>query len=63
MNKDLMGLMAFPSIISGMMGGSCSDGNVNLRAPGVPPKLYGQNLAMRHRAKNHKAKRKGKRKK
>ncbi|MBR1494858.1 MAG: hypothetical protein IJ601_07420 [Acidaminococcaceae bacterium] len=63
MNKDLMGLMAFPSIISGMMGGSYSDGNVNLRAPGVPPKLYGQNLAMRHRAKHHKAKRKGKRKK
>ena len=63
MNKDLMGLMAFPSIISDMMGGSYSDGNVNLRAPGVPPKLYGQNLAMRHKAKRHKSTRTGRRKK
>jgi len=57
------GLMAIPGMIAGLVGGSYTDGNVNLRAPGVPPKLYGQNLAMRHKAKRHKPKRTGRRKK
>ena len=57
------GLMAIPGMISGLVGGSYTDGKVNLRAPGVPPKLYGQNLAMRHKAKRHKPTRTGRRKK
>lgn len=57
------GLMAIPGMIAGLVGGSYTDGNVNLRAPGVPPKLYGQNLAMRHKAKRHKPTRTGRRKK
>ena len=57
------GLMAIPGMIAGLVGGSYTDGNVNLRAPGVPPKLYGQNLAMRHKAKRHKPKHTGRRKK
>ena len=57
------GLMAIPGMIAGLVGGSYTDGNVNLRAPGIPPKLYGQNLAMRHKAKRHKPKHTGRRKK
>ncbi|MBQ9255729.1 MAG: hypothetical protein IJ694_04940 [Acidaminococcaceae bacterium] len=60
----LNGLMAIPAMISGLTGGNYTDGIHDImRNPGIPPKQYGQTLAMRHRAKHHKAKRKGKRKK
>jgi len=56
-------LMKIPAILSAMTGGSYMDGTVGMRNTGISPKQYDQTLAMRHRAKNHKAKRKGKRKK
>ena len=59
----LNGLMAIPALISGLTGGNYMDANDIMRNSGIPPKQYGQTLAMRHRAKRHKPKRTGKRKK
>jgi len=60
------GLMAIHGMIAGLAGGSYSsyaDAKEFIRNPGIPPKLYGQNLAMRHKAKRHKPKHTGRRKK
>lgn len=67
--EDVKGLIAIPGLIGALTGGRPGYLDASMMAsalrkePGMTPKQYGQTLAMRHRAKHHKAKRKGKRKK
>ena len=60
------GLMAIPGMIAGSVGGSYSsyaDAKELMREPGTPPKQYGLLLTCRHKARRHKPKRTGRRKK
>lgn len=57
------GLMAIPALIRGMVGNSYSDGLCVPREPGTPPKYYGMMLERRRKAKRHKPKRTGRRRK
>lgn len=56
------GLMAIPALIRGMVGNSYSDGLCVPGSLGTPPKYYGM-MERRRKAKRHKPKRTGSRRK
>lgn len=57
------GLMAIPALIRGMVGNSYSDGLCVPGSLGTPQKYFGMMMERRRKAKRHKPKRTGRRRK